>query len=73
MASLNCTFFYFSSLCTYLNHCIDSKSTIDNDKNHGKHNDIHAIPIGVPINFFNPFPKIQIKSYPEAQSKGSQT
>ena len=38
-------------------------------KKHSNHNHVHAVPVGVPPNLYDPFPKVEIKPDPDADAE----
>ena len=56
----------------YPNDSISTDQVIDDHNDHSDHDDIHSIPVRIPINLHHPFPKIQVKSDPNAKAKGYQ-
>ena len=61
------------SILAYPNDSISTDQVIDDHNDHSDHDDIHRIPVRIPINFDHPFPKIQVKSDPNANTKSRQS
>ena len=54
---------------TYIYDGISTNQAINDNQNHGNHDEICAIPISIPIDFNHPFPKVQIKTDPNTNTK----
>ena len=58
---------------TYINDGISANQAINYNQKHGNHDEICTIPISIPIDFNHPFPKVQIKTDPNANAKRGNT
>ena len=38
------------------------EETVESVEEHGDHDNVHGVPVGVPVDLYHPLPEIQIKS-----------